>query len=237
MPTRYRPPRLVRIPRFIRRSTTRPSALRRGFEAVVGDWTIARRRRCPWLSVDGTRWRQGTPSANLADQAKRLYGDRYAEFLDGVKAFAFFPLAVVRGRFAGTTSPVGALLSRSPAGSIKALASRWASRPTAATSVRARMRSKTTFSSSVSSAATPDPRQRSRRDTASRAWHTLTVTLHGRRCRRTGRANRVPLTRSRHPAVGRSGCGRKPTRRCCSTTSRSSRCSRDRGDYELAISA
>jgi hypothetical protein len=51
--------------------------------------------------VDGTRWRQGTPSANLADQAKRLYGDRYAEFLDGVKAFAFFPLAVWTGDCAG----------------------------------------------------------------------------------------------------------------------------------------
>jgi hypothetical protein len=44
--------------------------------------------------VDGGKWRNGTPSANLADQAKRLYGDRYAEFLDGVKAFAFFPIAV-----------------------------------------------------------------------------------------------------------------------------------------------
>ena len=48
------------------------------------------------LKVDGSKWRDGTPSANLADQAKRLYGDRYAEFLDGVKAFAFFPLAIAR---------------------------------------------------------------------------------------------------------------------------------------------
>ena len=39
-------------------------------------------------------WRNGAPSANLADQAKRLYGDCYAEFLDGVKAFAFYPLAI-----------------------------------------------------------------------------------------------------------------------------------------------
>jgi hypothetical protein len=37
----------------------------------------------------------------LADQAKRLYGDRYAEFLDGVKAFAFYPLAVYRGDCTG----------------------------------------------------------------------------------------------------------------------------------------
>lgn len=64
------------------------------FEAVVGDWTIAEAGGATGLKVDGSRWRDGTPSANLADQAKRLYGDRYAEFLDGVKAFAFFPLAI-----------------------------------------------------------------------------------------------------------------------------------------------
>jgi hypothetical protein len=71
------------------------------FEAVIGDWYIGQADRQTGLMVDGTRWRQGTPSANLADQAKRLYGDRYAEFLDGVKAFAFFPLAVWTGDCAG----------------------------------------------------------------------------------------------------------------------------------------
>jgi hypothetical protein len=64
------------------------------FEAVVGDWTIAQGGGATGLKVDGSRWRDGTPSANLADQAKRLYGDRYAEFLDGVKAFAFYPLSI-----------------------------------------------------------------------------------------------------------------------------------------------
>ena len=66
------------------------------FEPVVGDWTIAQADGATGLKVDGSRWRDGTPSANLADQAKRLYGDRYAEFLDGVKAFAFYPLAIHR---------------------------------------------------------------------------------------------------------------------------------------------
>jgi hypothetical protein len=64
------------------------------FEAVVGDWYVAEAAGAHGLEVDGGKWRSGTPSASLADQAKRLYGDRYAEFLDGVKAFAFFPLAV-----------------------------------------------------------------------------------------------------------------------------------------------
>jgi hypothetical protein len=68
----------------------------RGIEAVVGEWRVREVDGARGLEVDGTRWRQGTPSASLADQARRLYGDRYAEFLDGVKAFAFFPLAVVQ---------------------------------------------------------------------------------------------------------------------------------------------
>jgi hypothetical protein len=64
------------------------------FEGVVGDWYVASAAGAQGLEVDGGRWRNGTPSVNLADQAKRLYGDRYAEFLDGVKAFAFYPFAV-----------------------------------------------------------------------------------------------------------------------------------------------
>ncbi len=67
------------------------------FEGVVGDWSIAEADGHRGLRVDGSRWRQGTPSVSLADQARRLYGERYAEFLDGVRAFAFFPLAVYRG--------------------------------------------------------------------------------------------------------------------------------------------
>ncbi len=71
------------------------------FEAVVGDWSIAELGGQHGLGVDGSKWRQGTPSANLARQARRLYGDRYAAFLDGVKAFAFFPLAVYQGEGRG----------------------------------------------------------------------------------------------------------------------------------------
>lgn len=73
----------------------------RTFEGVIGDWYVGEAGGKKGLMVDGTRWRQGTPSANLADQAKRLYGDRYAEFLDGVKAFAFFPLAIWKGECGG----------------------------------------------------------------------------------------------------------------------------------------
>lgn len=64
------------------------------FEAIVGDWYVAEAGGARGLEVDGSKWRSGTPSVSLADQAKRLYGERYAEFLDGVKAFAFFPFAI-----------------------------------------------------------------------------------------------------------------------------------------------
>lgn len=67
------------------------------FEPVVGDWYVSELGGARGLYVDGSRWREGTPSANLADQARKLYGERYAEFLDGVKAFAYFPLAVYTG--------------------------------------------------------------------------------------------------------------------------------------------
>ena len=71
------------------------------FEPVIGDWYVSEQQGARALLVDGAKWRQGVPSASLADQAKRLYGERYAEFLDGVKAFAFFPLAVYQGDCSG----------------------------------------------------------------------------------------------------------------------------------------
>ena len=71
------------------------------FEPVIGDWYVAEGGGERGLLVDGGTWRQGGPSANLADQARRLYGERYAEFLDGVKAFAYFPLAVWQGDCSG----------------------------------------------------------------------------------------------------------------------------------------
>lgn len=46
------------------------------------------------MVVDGRQWKQGQASAGLADKARALYGERYAEFLDRVQAFAYFPYAV-----------------------------------------------------------------------------------------------------------------------------------------------
>jgi hypothetical protein len=83
-------------PKVVSFNDDKPGAPSAQFEAVVGDWYVSDLGGQRGLYVDGSKWRQGTPSASLADQAKRLYGDKYAEFLDGVKAFAFFPLAVFK---------------------------------------------------------------------------------------------------------------------------------------------
>lgn len=63
---------------------------------MVGNWSIAQENGRKVLKVDGTRWQQGQSGANLADKARSMYGERYAEFLDSVKAFAYFPYAVAR---------------------------------------------------------------------------------------------------------------------------------------------
>jgi hypothetical protein len=84
-------------PKVVTFNDDKPGGPPADFEPVVGDWSVAELAGQRGLMVDGSKWRHGTPSASLADQARRLYGERYAEFLDGVKAFAFFPLAVYKG--------------------------------------------------------------------------------------------------------------------------------------------
>src|SRR6516165_1537127 len=48
------------------------------------------------LVVDGRQWKEGQASAGLADKARALYGERYAEFLDRVQAYAYFPYVVAK---------------------------------------------------------------------------------------------------------------------------------------------
>lgn len=63
---------------------------------VVGVWTVAQDGDNKVLMVDGSRWKQGQPAANIADKARALYGDRYVEFLDNVQSFAYYPYAVAK---------------------------------------------------------------------------------------------------------------------------------------------
>jgi len=67
------------------------------FVPVVGNWVIGIDGDNRVLVVDGRRWQQGQPAAGIADRARTLYGERYAEFLDRVTAFAYYPYAVATG--------------------------------------------------------------------------------------------------------------------------------------------
>ena len=69
----------------------------KSFAAVVGNWVIGAEGDNRVLVVDGRQWKEGQAATGIADQARSLYGERYAEFLDNVKAFAYFPYAVAQG--------------------------------------------------------------------------------------------------------------------------------------------
>ena len=75
--------------------------------AVVGIWRIESEGGKNVLAVDGRQWKEGQSSAGVADKASALYGERYAEFLDRVQAYAYYPYAVQgRGGFsAAAKSP------------------------------------------------------------------------------------------------------------------------------------
>jgi hypothetical protein len=68
----------------------------KSFLSVVGIWRIEADGNNKVLVVDGRQWKQGQTAAGVADKARALYGDRYAEFLDRVQAYAYFPYAVVK---------------------------------------------------------------------------------------------------------------------------------------------
>jgi hypothetical protein len=68
----------------------------KSFLSVVGVWRIENDGNNKVMVVDGRQWKEGQASAGLADKARALYGDRYAEFLDRVQAYAYFPYVVAK---------------------------------------------------------------------------------------------------------------------------------------------
>ena len=66
----------------------------KAFVPVVGFWRIEDDNGKKVLVVDGRQWKEGQSSAGIADKARTLYGERYAEFLDRVQAYAYFPYVV-----------------------------------------------------------------------------------------------------------------------------------------------
>jgi hypothetical protein len=68
----------------------------KSFTPAVGNWIIGSDENNKVLVVDGRKWKRGIASAGLADKARALYGERYAEFLDNVTAYAYYPFAVAK---------------------------------------------------------------------------------------------------------------------------------------------
>lgn len=66
----------------------------KAFVPVVGFWRIEDDNGKKVLVVDGRQWKEGQSSAGIADKARALYGERYAEFLDRVQAYAYYPYVV-----------------------------------------------------------------------------------------------------------------------------------------------
>ena len=67
------------------------------FIPIVGNWIVTKDGAKNVLMVDGRQWRRGDPSGGLADKARAIYGAKHEDFIDNVKAFAYFPYAIAQG--------------------------------------------------------------------------------------------------------------------------------------------
>ncbi len=77
-------------------SRERPGRESTKFLAVVGNWSIVDDGGKRVLGVDGRSWLRGQPAGSLAEKARTIYGSRNEEFIDNVKAWAYFPYAVAK---------------------------------------------------------------------------------------------------------------------------------------------
>jgi hypothetical protein len=69
----------------------------KSFAPMVGSWLISTDGPRHVLFIDGRVWKRGQPAGGLADKARELYGARNEEFIESVKAFAYYPIAVYKG--------------------------------------------------------------------------------------------------------------------------------------------
>jgi hypothetical protein len=90
------PPVAAEQPTKIDFSSETVGAEPKALVAVVGIWRIENEGGKNVLAVDGRQWKEGQSSAGVADKARALYGERYAEFLDRVQAYAYYPYTVAK---------------------------------------------------------------------------------------------------------------------------------------------
>jgi hypothetical protein len=69
----------------------------KSFLPMVGTWVITKEAGKNVLFIDGRVWKRGQPAGGLADKARELYGARNEEFIESIKAFAYYPIAVAKG--------------------------------------------------------------------------------------------------------------------------------------------
>ena len=67
-----------------------------GFSSFVGKWHIDKDNNNIVYAVDGRKWEKGLVSEGIVSKAKGLYGERYAEFLDNLEAYKYFPLTICK---------------------------------------------------------------------------------------------------------------------------------------------
>ena len=69
----------------------------KAFVPMVGSWVVTKEAGKNVLFIDGRVWKRGQPAGGLADKARALYGARNEEFIESIKAFAYYPIAVAKG--------------------------------------------------------------------------------------------------------------------------------------------
>ena len=68
----------------------------KNFASMVGDWYVSGDKENKVYAVDGRKWSKGKVASGVADKSRAIYGNRYAEFLDRVQAFAYYPLTIYK---------------------------------------------------------------------------------------------------------------------------------------------
>lgn len=77
-------------------SKDKPGGESSKFLSVVGNWSVVEDGGKKVYAVDGREWLRGNPSRSLAENARAIYGSKHEDFIDNVKAFAYFPYSVAK---------------------------------------------------------------------------------------------------------------------------------------------
>ena len=66
------------------------------FLSLVGDWMVVDDGGKKVYAADGRQWLRGNPSRGMAEKARTIYGSKHEDFVDNIKAFAYFPISVAK---------------------------------------------------------------------------------------------------------------------------------------------